>query len=674
MVVKERTTEGQQPLLSACMIVKNEARALPRCLASLRDFVDEICIIDTGSTDASLDIMKRFGAKVYSVPWNDNFAAARNAALERAAGRWILIIDADETLCREDGPTLRKLLESSDKEAYFVQLLSYIGEERPDRLIRNQVVRLIRNNPSYRYQGKIHEGLDLTEAGDAIDICDIRIYHYGYLDNVKRDKKKGERNLALLKKEVAANPENPFHHFNIGTEYFNLGDYNLALEHYEQAAKFASPKDLYAALLAKRYISCLQVLGRHFKAIQIAKKAQKDFPHFTDVVFQKANSFLAMGQLSKALQTFRTCVEMGEPNDPLHPAEEVGVGSFKALWCIGQIHERMQNESDAIQAYRDALACEPHFRPALERLIGLLRKRCSEEETVEALYLSGKADDLAVLMAAEIFRERGDYRACLTLFTNYPLSKNQDLQCYWKGLSLVRLGEVNEGLAVLERIPNQSPVIQKSLLEQVFAAWFANDLTRAQNLLESYKKQFGATAAYQVYHAVHLLLTRKDTANLSLPTTDESRCIVLDVLHALYALKLTGVLQGMEALALHHFGGNVVGAIARMHRKAGVPPGAAPGVEKLLQTIVETDSLSFEDWMDLGRLALDQGRPGEALSCFQTASQVDTCWASSYLEPAFSLIQKAESVLQNTRQKFPGAEPLEKVAAVLEGKRRPPSQ
>ncbi len=696
----DRSDEPQPPLLSACLIVKDEERFLPGCLSSLKGFADEICVVDTGSTDKSIAIAESFGARVSRLTWSGDFGAARNAALEQATGRWLLIIDADEALHPEDGPRLRELLASSEREAYFVQVLSYIGQEQVDHLVRHQVVRLIRNRPAYRYQGRVHEGLDLTAAGNAVDLCDIRLMHYGYLQHVKRQKNKGARNLELLHEALVADPQNPYLHFNIGTEYLNRGDYETALRHYDEAAKRASPEHIYAPLLAKRRIACLQALGEHFKALQVARQAQKDFPFYTDAVFLKAISLLHLGQLAAALRTFRTCIETGVPKVTPYPSEEVGVGSFKAFWWIGQIHERTQNETEAISAYREALRHEPRYRSALASLIGLLRQRLTQQEAALALQLPASGGDEATLLAAAVFRERGEYEALRTLLAQRPLEQcPADLRRYWLGLALARAGEVPEGLRALRRIPSSGPLGLLALLEQVLAAWLGDDPAEAQRLLQRYQRAIRRVSrqapevnplpvgsvspglpaldpatAGQVYAAVQQSLFGEGSDTTFLPVNSESRFLILDLLQVFSARRRAEAVQRLETLALQRFGGLVIGAVARLHgrstevsKSTKVPSaGDAPLPSLLLQSVGDRELLTYQDWMDLARLAVRQGRIAEAVECYQQATRRDTCWAAGYLEPATALLEQSQQVLREASRRFPEASPLGALTAALD--------
>lgn len=656
-----------QPLLSACLIVRDEADLLPRCLASIRDHVDEICVVDTGSRDDSVRIARSFGARVDRRPWDDDFGAARNAALELAAGRWILVIDADEELHHEDGRRLRQLLQSADQEAYFVQVLSYVGEERVDRLVRHQVVRLVRNRPCYRYRGRIHEGLDLHAARGAVGYSDIRIVHYGYLDRVKARKGKAARNLHLLEQAVARDPENPFLRFNLGTEYLNLGDFAAALVHFDAAAARASPSDIYASLLAKRRIVCLQALGRHFRAVREARRAERDFPHYTDLTYLRGISLLHMGQLAAALSAFRSCLERGEPAAVPQPAEEVGVGSYKALWWIGQIHERLGDAEAAAEAYRQALAAEPRFVPALERLIAVLREQCNEEEAVAALDLPPGSGDAAVLAAADIFRRRGDYVALRTLLEAHPLRESgADSRRYWYGLARVRTGQA-DGVALLARVGRHDAYAEPAARERIVAAWLGGDLPKAGRLLHGYERRFGPTAAARVYGAVQACLAGQHVPEAAPAPWEEAADLFLDVLRALARRLDAGTLARLEGLAIAWWGERAVGPLAALYRRAGGHDrlGLREACDRLLGRVSDAAPLGWDGWVELARLALQVGRLAEAVTCYQRAGCADTCRAASYVEPARALVRQAARVVAEGLCRFPQADPLLRLAAVL---------
>jgi glycosyltransferase involved in cell wall biosynthesis len=186
-------------ILSACLIVRNEERFLDRCLSSLAGFADQICVLDTGSSDGTMDIARRHGAVLGRIEWDDDFSAARNACLDLAHGDWILQIDADEEL-RPVDPARRSRILSSRAPCQLVEL-----ELRGDggRSERTWQPRLFRRDLGLRYRRALHETIldDLAErALPPPQPCELLLVHHGYVGEVVSARDKIERNRRILRK------------------------------------------------------------------------------------------------------------------------------------------------------------------------------------------------------------------------------------------------------------------------------------------------------------------------------------------------------------------------------------------------------------------------------------------------------------------------------------------
>ncbi|MFG0318302.1 MAG: glycosyltransferase [Planctomycetota bacterium JB042] len=190
--------------MSACLIVRDEESCLGRCLASIEPWVDEICVVDTGSSDRTVEIARRFGAKVRRAAWEDDFSAARNASLELATRRWILVIDADEELTEEGGRALRRAIEEPRRQSWLVRLDSLLGEDDDDEDVRTVAVpRLFRNRPEIRFRRRVHESvMESVLALEATppEPSGVRILHHGYRPETVARRDKRARNLALLRR------------------------------------------------------------------------------------------------------------------------------------------------------------------------------------------------------------------------------------------------------------------------------------------------------------------------------------------------------------------------------------------------------------------------------------------------------------------------------------------
>ncbi|HEY9722946.1 MAG TPA: glycosyltransferase family 2 protein, partial [Oscillatoriaceae cyanobacterium] len=160
----ERLLEARTPTLSACLIVKDEAENLPRCLESVRDWVSEIVVVDTGSTDGTVAIAESFGARVHHFDWCDDFSAARNFSLAHATGDWVLVIDADETLVVDDPAAFRWALHQRACAGYITVRHDWRSSEETDKVL---VLRLFQRHARIRFAGHLHEnvGTAIAELG-----------------------------------------------------------------------------------------------------------------------------------------------------------------------------------------------------------------------------------------------------------------------------------------------------------------------------------------------------------------------------------------------------------------------------------------------------------------------------------------------------------------------------
>jgi len=228
---------GKSPRISVCLIVRNEEKFLDACLASVRGLADEIIVVDTGSTDRTVDIAREHRAQVHHFAWCDDFGAARNAALLHATGDWVLMLDADETLPESSHAALRRLIVEPAVMAWRLPIMDHGSEDQGC----SYVPRLFRNAPALFYLGRIHEqvygsiearrhewGLD-NRLGDAM------LLHFGYDPAVIKDRNKIERNLRLLERAVVELPGSPNLLMNYGLELSRSGRVAEALVQYRLA-------------------------------------------------------------------------------------------------------------------------------------------------------------------------------------------------------------------------------------------------------------------------------------------------------------------------------------------------------------------------------------------------------------------------------------------------------
>lgn len=212
-------------LLTAALIVRDEEAVLDECLASIREVVDEIVVVDTGSVDHTCEAARSHGARVFHHPWNDDFAEARNVALDHVTGDWVLYIDADERLVDPDRQKVEGLLTDADATAFRLLLHP---EERASAYLE---YRIWRNDPAIRFEGIIHETVvpaivRLAEREHRpVRIADLVLRHVGYEGDQRH---KHLRNLPLLRREMRRNPTNLFVRHHLFRVLHGLGEHEEA--------------------------------------------------------------------------------------------------------------------------------------------------------------------------------------------------------------------------------------------------------------------------------------------------------------------------------------------------------------------------------------------------------------------------------------------------------------
>ena len=234
-----RPRDGR-PLLSLAMMVKDEERFLEDALASAKPVVDEMIVVDTGSTDRTVEIARDMGATVSHFDWCDDFSAARNATLERATGHYILVLDADERLRgpgdrAPDADGLRSLLRPGPKHPYEGISLEVVNT-RLDGTPMNgfHSVRVFPNDRRLGYRGRVHNAfgplVDGAPRVSARIFAGVRVMHLGYDPDLYVERKKAERSLPLIERTVAEEPDNRQFRFYLGREYLLLGRLDAAIE------------------------------------------------------------------------------------------------------------------------------------------------------------------------------------------------------------------------------------------------------------------------------------------------------------------------------------------------------------------------------------------------------------------------------------------------------------
>jgi tetratricopeptide (TPR) repeat protein len=292
--------------LSLCMIVKNEAHNLRDCIEPLKPVLDEIIVVDTGSTDGTREVAKSLGAKVFDFTWCDDFSAARNESLRHATGDYILWLDADDRVDNGEVKKIGNLKEnfpSPKNKAYFLIIRSISSIDGETRFLQ---LRIFPNLLGVKFEGRIHEQVShiLRKLRVELVNTDIAIIHKGY-SNPESIAHKSKRNLRILQKEIESDPENPIFNYHLGRTFFLLGENDQAISHmkkvYENCGVRIREKQF--------FLDCSLLLGelytaskRYEEALSVYKDIERDYEKNALIRIRLGEALFYLGQFHEAIR------------------------------------------------------------------------------------------------------------------------------------------------------------------------------------------------------------------------------------------------------------------------------------------------------------------------------------------------------------------------------------
>ncbi|MDW8799680.1 glycosyltransferase [Clostridium sp. A1-XYC3] len=345
-------------MLTLCMIVKNEEETLEKCLNSAKELIDEIIIVDTGSTDKTKEIAFQCTDKVFDFRWCNDFSKARNYAISKASNDWVLILDADEIIKEFNKKSILEFCNKNNNT--IVGRLKRINEYEDEYGVKRYIERVNRlfNKNYFNYEGIIHEQIVRKDRNlyNANNI-DLIINHIGYSKEVVNKTNKIQRNIDLLKKALENNFTDPYLHYQLGKSYFMHKDYKNAYNSFKEAISFIDNFQYeYAEDLVESYGYTLINLEL-FKEALILYEYEKYYCNSPDFLFILGLIEMNNSKFQIAAETFLKCTEFKE-------GKIEGITSYLPLYNIGVIFECLGFEDEALQYYK---LCEGYV-PAVKAI------------------------------------------------------------------------------------------------------------------------------------------------------------------------------------------------------------------------------------------------------------------------------------------------------------------
>lgn len=317
------------PRLSVCLIAKNEARDLARCLTSIAGLADEVVLVDTGSTDDTVAIAERFGARVTHQVWTHDFAEARNVSLAAAHGDWILVLDADDELPPSTAVGIARLIAGADAATPPLDAVTmlYHSPMPPGEAVaftEFPVLRLFRNRPTYRFRQAIHEQVlpSILETGGRVETSELRITHYGYLrPTVQGGQARSQRDREIIEGVLRREPENAYMWFQLGALALREGQPGEAELYLERASGLGDRLGATERALTERLLSGLAYQGGDARAaLAHAESSLSALPaaRNTLALLSWAQAHIALGQRAAD----EAAATAGRPDLPPHAYSE----------------------------------------------------------------------------------------------------------------------------------------------------------------------------------------------------------------------------------------------------------------------------------------------------------------------------------------------------------------
>ncbi len=344
-------------MLSLCMIVKNEEETLELCLKNVKNYVDEIIIVDTGSKDKTKEIALKYTNKIFDFTWCSDFAKARNFSIEKSSNAWVLVLDADEYIETFNIENIKEFCSKYKRNIGRIKRINLYEDQYGTKKYIERVNRLF-NRDYFKYEGIIHEQL-VSKNGDEyetknIDLC---TNHIGYSKEVLNRTNKITRNIELLKIALDKNSNDPYIWYQLGKSYFMGKDFKNAYISFERALSIVDNFYYeYVEDLVESYGYSLINLNLFNKALNLYKYEQF-YSKSPDYLFLLAIIEMNNGNFQKSVETFLKCTEHKE-------GKIEGITTFLPLYNIGIIFDCLGFKDEALKYYE---MCG-NYEPAIKRL------------------------------------------------------------------------------------------------------------------------------------------------------------------------------------------------------------------------------------------------------------------------------------------------------------------
>lgn len=420
--------------IGLCMIVKNEARALARCLESVRSWVGEIVILDTGSTDETVSIANQYDTLIGHFKWSDDFAAARNKALDMSTREWVLVLDGDEFLTVDSPVEFAQALNQTNWDGFNIPIRSTNDDGSCSHA---QLFRLFRRKfPGMRYRGAVHEQIEAVAERKVktSSLRCIRLDHDGYTSAVVAQQDKVNRNIRLAHKLVESRSSDPFSWFVLATSIGQtdpqsmLEAANRSLDLLDASTDHGQDEQ-YVVNLYLSVIAVHLTRGDIHNVVKLVERGLAIFPDSPDLLYRRAAAQMTLGKFAAAAENFGAA--LAPSASAFSFVADTSTCGYGARTALAQALRQLGRPHEAVSQLRLAVLDAPaRFYAAHAELGSLLLEQGFAEQAApyleEAHRRSPSATDVIQSLTWCYFKLR-QFEKAHHLVRSLPRSAQTDL-------------------------------------------------------------------------------------------------------------------------------------------------------------------------------------------------------------------------------------------------------
>lgn len=383
---KKQSQPSDRPLISLCMIARDNEDTIEDALSSASPWVDEIIVVDTGSQDRTMEIAQEQGAQVEHFTWCDDFATARNESLKFAKGEWVFWMDSDDTLPADCGKKLRETLESPIQEDVlgFIMQVHCPGAKPDSKNAASKLarktdvtvvdhVKVIRNFNNLQFEGRIHEQVlpSIRAAQGQIEWTDCFVVHSGSDQSPEGVQRKLERDHRILKLDAEERPDHPFVKFNLGMTLYHLQQYEDAKSILEKCIASSTTNESHLRKAYVILIDSLEDLGHSEEAKTRCWEGLGRHPGDLELAFKLGRLLMLEENWEEAISAFQRTLNSKLPR--YFSSMDSGIHGFKAHANLAICYSKLGFNREALDSWTQCLLEVPGFYDGWDRFLELTR-------------------------------------------------------------------------------------------------------------------------------------------------------------------------------------------------------------------------------------------------------------------------------------------------------------